>query len=591
VAPVTTVNGQLRIPLHVANASELNATQAYSGHLKILYPKLEDYEVRAPTQLRLRFQAAEAPEIYSVRPQDGSTVARGVPVTFVVQTLQDANVLWDFGDEQSKSGPEVQHTFNTASERTVTVTVRSSNGLSAEAKIELSVIDLAANIVPINSIVSENRPGEFMRANRGPIKRVEWMVDGHEYDPTDESNGSLKYTFDRPGVHTIQLFGYSDATPLIGKPMEINVVPGPRIEVTEDRLRPGQEIRLTLNSPPGVTKVDWEVDDEKNFDVGTELLRRFETRGTHRVTATVQWKDSQPVVVRRDIAIDGEFPAAKIDVGRTEPDAITNEARKFSLGETLPLFNSAKGDIRNQNWSVKRPDETEFSPIPLNTTTLPLNQLGPWSIRLETIGWPDSEGLIENDDDQIDLIVNPRPNRTLFALLAGLVAILWLYLGYVLVIGNQPRHWWLYFQFGSIPEASKMIPFKLNRKGIWSWRYKRARVPMNRFTSNGYWVENGRHECIQISKTRGADGPVAHIDYSGESTTGIRQGKITALIEDATERQLKIEESRMPADRQTLYLIVKKKPGSELMPWFLFVLCTAILVSIVAALDRSIFGV
>ncbi len=587
---VRITKGQIQIPLHIVNASDLKAAQAYSGNLKIIYPDLKDYEVRAPTQLRLRFQAAEVPEIYSVRPNDGSTVPRGAPVTFVVQTLQDASVLWDFGDDQSKSGSEVQHTFNTAGDRTVTVTVRSTNGLSAEATIRLSVIDLAANIVPVNSVVMENLAVELKRTIRGPIKRVEWMVDGHKHDPTDESNGSLTYTFDRSGIHTLQLLGYADAAEVVGDPMEINVVPGPRIEVASETFRPGQPVKFTLTSPPSVTSVDWRFDESDLIENGgTELSHLFEIRGTHSVVATVHFKETDSVAIQRDIAIVGEAPMAKISLGN-EDDGEQAGARKHSLGETLPLVNSGGGDIRQQNWSVKRPGETDYSPLAPDTTTLPLNDLGPWSVRLETIGWPDLEGNVQTATDSVDIIVNPRPNRALFALLAAILAVLWILLGYLLVIGNSPRHWRLHHQFGSIPDPNRLVPFKLNRKGVWSWRHKRARVPLHRFTSKGYWAEDGRQEFVEISKIRGAEGPVAIVGYSGQSTSGVRLGRVISIAEDSTTCQVKVEESRMPEDRQSLYLLLEKKLGSELVPWLLFLFCTGILIAIVSALYRSIFG-
>lgn len=372
--------------------------------------------------------------------------------------------------------------------------------------------------------------------------------------------------------------------------MELNVVAGPRLLVPSETVRPGHSVKFQLEPPPGLKSVDWQFDDSDPIvDGGTELPHTFTTRGTHVVSATVHWDDSDPIVLRRDVAIIGDTPQAKIQIGRAE-DAAGEDAHKFSLGETLPLINSGKGDMREQKWSVKRPGETEYTPIPINTTTLPLNGLGAWSIHLESVGWPDIEGNIETSSDSVDLIVNPRPNRVLFFTLSGFLTIAWIFLGYVLIIGNRPRHWWLYHKFVSPPDANKMIPYKLNRKGVWSWRHKRARVPLHRFTSTGYWVDDGRHEFVEVSKIRGADGPAALIGYSGESTTGVRQGRVIPITEDATERQVKIEESRMPQDRQALYLIVKKKSGSELVPWCLFVLCTALLIGIVAALDRFIFG-
>lgn len=609
--PVDIKQGQLDIALVIKNAATLDATQAYSGFLNIQYPNIADYELRAPPRLRVRWQAAREPEIVNLSPASGTVVATEVPQTFTIQTLQGATVQWDFGDGQSAIGTDVRHTYHTAGQRTVTVSVIGTNGVSARPRtVDLSVVDLSVGIQPIDPPTIEGLPTRLAISKVGPVERTEWLVDGKRYQPSN-ADGTLMFPF-TAGEHHVQALGFASQTVVRSDEIAIEVIAKPIVKVSPAECRPGREIQFSIDAPSGFDRVLWRIADVE-LRGGTAQTYRPERSGPLHVEATLEDSSQRTIVLEPlDITVGNDPPKPKIDLGKRRAKSAGNSksddeaanssasensgskqtgAIRFWLNETLPLVNAGAGDIRESRWSVKKPGEQDFSELPREVTTIALDELGQWSFRLEVWGWPDENGKVQQGLDTVEFVVSPRPNHAIFWVPTIMLTIVLGYVGWCLLIGNAPRHWSLYHRFETRPDPTKEVPFRLSRKGIWDWRRKHARLPLHLFTAKGYWTEKaGRGEFIEIKRLSGGSGPIGNIAYSGESTTGARLGKVTKISENANSTIAKIVESRMPEGKQTVYFELKKTGGSELLPRLAFALTVATWSILIACLYRWVYG-
>ncbi|MFM7836489.1 MAG: PKD domain-containing protein, partial [Planctomycetaceae bacterium] len=117
-------DGDVQIPLDVANASALSADQPYSAVLNVTYPSLPGYDIEAGTvkSVELSFLPGDRPQILQVRPADDAVYPVGAEVLFFVEALQDSTVVWDLGDGVQRTGREVRYRYETPGPRNVRVT-------------------------------------------------------------------------------------------------------------------------------------------------------------------------------------------------------------------------------------------------------------------------------------------------------------------------------------------------------------------------------------------------------------------------------------------------------------------------------------
>ena len=146
--------GRVEVQLDVADAENVKADQEYSGILKLKYPVLKEHIVIGNDRVALRFQKEEPPKIYDLRPKDGETFAARKEIFFYADTLQNAKVLWDFGDGDSAQGHTGKHAYNMAGERTVQVKVVSDPRVPPTVKtLKLNIIDVATALDPMTGPV------------------------------------------------------------------------------------------------------------------------------------------------------------------------------------------------------------------------------------------------------------------------------------------------------------------------------------------------------------------------------------------------------------------------------------------------------
>jgi alpha-tubulin suppressor-like RCC1 family protein/PKD repeat protein len=86
---------------------------------------------------------------------DGSTVLRGVPLTFVNTNETGDHYVWTLGDGNSSSQPSFQHTYTTAGDHLITLTGTDDNGCAITAEKNIHVQDMV-----VTTAISANGDGK-----------------------------------------------------------------------------------------------------------------------------------------------------------------------------------------------------------------------------------------------------------------------------------------------------------------------------------------------------------------------------------------------------------------------------------------------
>ena len=576
---IALTRGELSIPVQVLNGPELDVSRAYSGRFLITYPDLPEFEVRAPASLRLIFQAEEKPRISNMRPEEGMVIPSGTEQVFVIQTLDDAQVIWDFGDGTSKGGREVTHSFTTSGERTVRVSVKAANGLEASKTATIRVIDVGISIAPVKPPFLSGFETSFQPIRRGPVKRVEWLVNGKKYQPNLEGEG-LRMAPDRPGRLTVQALGYAETAIVKSDELEIRIGEPPRIVVTPSPAIVGKATQLALEGlPPSVDSVTWTFHDGETIkDSRASISRTFPVRQSYRTQATIQSGGRQVAVVPGDFSVIEEPLKAYFESEVRKPSSWFSLMkwfyRKTMKGDELILQDHSTGSIRSATWRYRSPGQDDWTELPDDATTLVLNAVGEYEMERYLEGYPDGAGTFNTARSSGSIVVHPTPNLGLLALnvlgALGVVACS----AHVLLRGNRPRHWKVYYDRSEYPEASGTSSY-LGLAKRWNWWRKKARIAITSLNGDGYWdTEEGRKEYVEVLQRGGAD----FVRYSGESDVGLNPPGGTERSENTdTTLEVMVFDDRGEGSEDTdLYLKIKKEQGSELGPRLLFLVIAGI---------------
>ena len=200
--------------------------------------------------------------------------------------MQGSDISWDFGDGGSAKGDQVQHAYNTAGDRTVTVSVIGPNDLEAPEKtIDIRVVDLSMRVEPVTPPLVVGLPIRLKPRIEGPIERMEWEVDGVRYPPSE--NNELEFTFTESGKHTVVAVGFAQQTTIRSDTVPLSIEPPPKV-VAETEILIGKPISFRVTAPKGYERIDWSFEDEETIRGGGEAqARTFRVLGKQTIRAEV----------------------------------------------------------------------------------------------------------------------------------------------------------------------------------------------------------------------------------------------------------------------------------------------------------------
>jgi PKD repeat protein len=240
-------------------------------------------------------------------------IISAVPITSKAQVEFAANqssdvesdiqsYLWDFGDGNRASGPQVSHTYQNTGTYTVKLTV--DDGASLANSVQSSEHILIVNSFPIASffapaVVGPNEQfmvdGSASTDAEGSISNYEWLING-----SNVGNGAqTTLTLDTPGFHTVGLSvtddsGFEEAKGFTSQQIRVNQSPVARWRTDPIDLTPNTEIKFiadqSFDNDGNIERYVWSFDDGTEIR-GETIQRFFEEGGQKRFTLTVTDND------------------------------------------------------------------------------------------------------------------------------------------------------------------------------------------------------------------------------------------------------------------------------------------------------------
>lgn len=262
------VPGPVRFTLTAKDPSSLDPAKDFEGSLRFTWPDHPDHVLQGPDSLPVRFQAVEPPRIHSVFPESGAVVAVGEEVQFLVETLQGAEVTWDFlGDGTFiRRGSRAAHTFRGVGTYPVEVSVRDpDSGLVSSRVLRMEAIDVGVGIDPLRGPVWAGVPYTFSCTGRGGVEGYQWIVDGKSFLGMGDGGRQLVYTFEEAGTVTILVRANHTRTSVKSEPVEVEVGARPSLGIFDPqdgaRIVAGQPTRLVAEVSGPVESVTWILTD------------------------------------------------------------------------------------------------------------------------------------------------------------------------------------------------------------------------------------------------------------------------------------------------------------------------------------------
>lgn len=586
VAAVPFRKGRVPVTIEIANPQDLVGDQEYLGKLDIIYPTLARHEVKAGAVTQIRFQKEERPTIYDLLPRDGATFAAGQPVHFWANTLQGTQVLWQFGDGTSASGPEAQHVYNTAGQRSVSVSVLDDPRVGpTKREFSIEILDIGVSVDPLQGVIVEGVPFTFRSTARGPIERFEWIIDGQNYAGRDAgqdgtaTGSQISYTFDRPADHLVSVVGYSEKAVVQSEERVVGVLAKPSIEVSSPSPSPLRKpVEFKLLSPPGWTAVVWDFDDgETDASNNPNPIHQYTMRGSFQPRANVTWDDGTVSLAKSTVNVIAEPPRARplVRVGNEEVARVT-------VGSTVKLDDDSAGDVVERIWEHKGPDDVAFVQLPTGQVSLSVDSIGEHRIKFHTVGPPDREGHTLSDVKEVLFQVSRPPDAYLFWI-AAMGALGCLGTSWWLLQGNSPRAWRIYFSNHGPPDEESE-PCVQVREG-WSWLRKKGEIPMKQFFKEcEYWSSGlGAKESIHVTASKGGSEWLGLLTYSGDGNDSVRT---MATNGDRLRTDYQWRDNRCPEELyKTFHMrLVKQRDDNA---W----LSAALLLAIAGCLAVALWGV
>ena len=297
-AALPLTGGQTSITLQ-AKAGAFDPATEVAGQIRMIYPELPMHVLQGPDRIALAAQKAEPPKIYDVRPRDGDSFAARKEITFVANTMQGAQVLWDFGDGNSASGAEVRHAYDTAGDREVKVKVTSDPRQgTTERKLVVHVFDVGVAFDPLAPGLTVGNTVKLGVTARGAVQSYEWLIDGQPFGGSPRPDGKpgsvIDYVFERPGLHEFQVRYIAEkAGELLSDKRTITVAEAPRATI----LAPQDQTVVTLG-----TEVEFRAAVEGPVNAVEWVLTTADggqTRELHRASTPVETQQGAKVALLR----------------------------------------------------------------------------------------------------------------------------------------------------------------------------------------------------------------------------------------------------------------------------------------------------
>ncbi|RDZ48194.1 hypothetical protein C5B86_03835 [Haloferax sp. Atlit-19N] len=284
-----------------------------------------------------------------------------------------ATYNWSFGDGSTNAAGSAwtEHTYDSAGNYTVTLTVVDENGQSNRTERTLTVAKPLSAALTASQTEDIDTPAKFDASNStGEISTYAWDLTGD--GRTDATGKHVEYTYDTPGEYDVSLTVTNNdgqqrtttETVLIGDPLEATLtVPSRSVDV-------GDSVRLEANDSIGsIEEYRWSIDGQSKQ--GETITHVFDRGGTYTVELIVVDDDGHTATTTATITVDG-VPAGQAAWTYAASDAVTSSPTVVNgtvfVGSHDRSVYALDADSGDKKWEYMTEVDVYSSPSVVNGT-------------------------------------------------------------------------------------------------------------------------------------------------------------------------------------------------------------------------------
>lgn len=373
------------VTLTVQNPKALDVAKAYEGVISISYPETDTHIVDGIKQIEVAFEKVEPPPLALLQPTSRVFPAN-YQIYFQADTLQAAQVIWNFGNGSSAEGPETYHAYSAPGEVTVQAEARLDKVGSTKTNFTLKIIDVSVALEPPSGTFYVGDLVTFACIGQGGIQRYEWLIDDMP-DPRgalrqDGKEGSqLSRVFDEDGDKKVQVRGYADKATVLSSAHYVRILPKPSVDIVQPpsgaHVAPGESTLFVAQIKGGIEQVEWKLVDTNNNKVVAQAISPVnknegtaqfeflfpvelgEWKGSAQALGIVKDASNQP---KSEIPIVINYPIPQLAI--VEP---AQQGKRYLVGEKVVFRAESAGPVGKVVWTIESDQEDEVVAEGLST--------------------------------------------------------------------------------------------------------------------------------------------------------------------------------------------------------------------------------
>ena len=376
-----------------------NHTYIEAGKYSIGLTIIDNHGCKA-TENFIDFVEVSAPLALDVTASSTQSCSAPLTTTFTssVSGGTAASYSWSFGDGESSTETNPQHTYTADGSYDVVFSATTSTGCeNSVTKSKFININTFAADFSIAGALCTNSEITFKGTGNTPV--TSWIWDFG--DGTTGSGETAVKTYTTNGTYTVKLTATNEIGCVYEKTQEIVVNALPTVSISADKTHlcedSNKKVQFTDNTTGG-TSWNWDFGDGENA-TGKSPLHTYSQAGTYAVTLTVT--DGNACAATSEVLnIAITNPTAQFSISSDDDD-------KFCLGSTVTITESSTSDvgIQSSNFSflydnAKESSRTESG----NNLTIVYSERGIYPILLTV---KDNDGCIGEMKDTVKIGEKP----------------------------------------------------------------------------------------------------------------------------------------------------------------------------------------
>ncbi|MBD5786521.1 PKD domain-containing protein [Cellulosimicrobium terreum] len=245
-------------------------------------------------------------------------------VAFDASTSSDsdgtvASYAWDFGDGESGTGAEPEHTYDEPGTYTVTLVVTDDDGATGTVSHDVVAVANVAPVAAFSSSVSKLKAS----FDAGDSSDADGSVESYAWDFGDGDSGSgatTSHTYDEPGTFDVRLTVTDDdgATKSLTKPVTVTANGAPEAEFssTVAGLKVTVDGSGSSDADGSVESYAWDFGDGES-GTGATTSHTYDDPGTYEVTLTVTDDEGATGELSKDVTVSAATVFAQDAFGRS----------------------------------------------------------------------------------------------------------------------------------------------------------------------------------------------------------------------------------------------------------------------------------